>query len=133
MRRLLLITLIFSVLAACSKSDSGDRGKIIPNTLKGKWTYHEYYMSAGGLPDYYPANPPGQWVDFKSDGSVSSNMDIFKTINRYEILDSVKVRFFSPPNGTELFGYHIDTVARTVGLYSLDHICIEGCGIVLKK
>jgi hypothetical protein len=129
MKRLILITLVFSLLAGCSKS----KDKTIPNILQGKWTYYQYYMSTGGLPAYYPATPQGQWVDFQADGSVSSTMDLFKTINRYEILDSVKVRFFTPPNESELFGYYIDTVAGTMNLYSLDHICIEGCGVVVKK
>jgi len=52
-----------------------------------------------------------------------------KDANRFEILDSVTVKFqpVSTPSGFILMGYIIDTMERELQMYPVNPMCIEGC------
>lgn len=121
-------------LTACDKSETGWEGKSFPEKLTGKWNYSQRYYSPGGGMIYESTEHLHQWIDFKPDGSFSSNMPGFQDVASYEILDSVKVRLNRPgPQSSERFFVRIEDHAQTLTLSSADHICIEGCGSKFKR
>lgn len=125
---LLLPLLLFAI--ACKKSVDP-----IENSLIGKWTYTEYYMSIGGPGEWHPVTPPKQTIEFKSDGTFIPSESFLKDANHFEILDSVTVKFqpASTPSGFILMGYTIDTTARELQLWPVNPMCIEGCSNKFKR
>ena len=129
----LSIVLLFFTIA-CEKSGN----KIIEpieNSLIGKWTYTEYYMSIGGPGEWRPVSPPKQTIEFKPGGTFIPCESFLKDANHFEILDSVTVKIepTSAPSGFILMGYSIDTNTRELQLYPVDPICIEGCSNKFKR
>jgi hypothetical protein len=120
-----LVLLFFTV--ACKKSN--EPIEPIENSLIGKWTYTEYYISSGGPGEWRPVTPK-QTIEFKPDGTFIPSESFLKDANHFEILDSVKVKFqpASTSSGFILMGYAIDTMARELQMYPVNPImCIEGC------
>ena len=119
---LLLPLLLFAI--ACKKSVEP-----VANSLIGKWTYTEYYISIGGPGEWRAVTPPNQTIEFKPDGTFIPSESFLKDANRFEILDSVTVKFqpASTPSGFILMGYIIDTMERELQMYPVNPMCIEGC------
>jgi len=117
-----LLLLFFAV--ACKKSIEP-----IESILIGKWTYTEYYISTGGPGEWRAVTPPNQTIEFKPDGTFIPSESFLKDANRFEILDSVTVKFqpVSTPSGFILMGYIIDTMERELQMYPVNPMCIEGC------
>lgn len=134
-RLILFASILLFATASCTKVDTSRKGKEYPNGLAGKWNYTEDYYSIGGPLLYRPAHPPGQWVDFRENGTLTSTMELFKGVDTYEVQDSIRIRFFTPAhaNGYFSYFYSIDTITHTLSLSSLDYICIEECGIRLER
>jgi len=110
-----LVLLLFSV--ACKKSIEP-----IENSLIGKWTYTEHYISSGGPGEWRPVAPK-ETIEFKPDGTFIPSDSFLKDANHFEILDSVTIKF---QPGFILMRYSIDTSAREL-LMSPVPMCIEGC------
>ena len=126
----LTILFLFS-LGACNKALNN---KTFPKELTGKWTYSQSFYSIGGPPIYTSTENLHQWINFKDDGSFTSNFPAFQQVTNYEVLDSVKVRLISPsPQSSSRYFYGFDANARTLTLSSADNICIEGCGWKFKR
>jgi len=117
-----LVLLFLTV--ACKKSIEP-----IESSLIGKWTYTEYYISIGGPGEWRAVTPPNQTIEFKPDGTFIPSESFLKDANRFEILDSVTVKFqpVSTPSGFILMGYIIDTMERELQMYPVNPMCIEGC------
>ena len=125
MKKLQLLGLVLLFLAvACKKSIEP-----IENSLIGKWAYTEYYISSGGPGEWRAVTPPNQTIEFKPDGTFIPSESFLKDANRFEILDSVTVKFqpASTPSGFILMGYIIDTMERELQMYPVNPMCIEGC------
>ena len=125
---LLLLLLLFAT--ACKKSVEP-----IENSLIGKWTYTEYYISIGGPGEWRPVTPPKQTIEFRSDGTFIPSESFVKEANHFEILDSVTIKFqpASTSSGFILMGYSIDTLARELQMYPVNPMCIEGCSNKFKR
>ena len=125
MKKLQLPGLVLLFLTvACKKSIEP-----IESSLIGKWTYTEYYISSGGPGEWRAVTPPNQTIEFKPDGTFIPSESFLKDANRFEILDSVTVKFqpVSTPSGFILMGYIIDTMERELQMYPVNPMCIEGC------
>jgi len=125
MKKLQLPGLVLLFLTvACKKSIEP-----IESSLIGKWTYTEYYISIGGPGEWRAVTPPNQTIEFKPDGTFIPSESFLKDANRFEILDSVTVKFqpVSTPSGFILMGYIIDTMERELQMYPVNPMCIEGC------
>ena len=125
MKKLQLLGLVLLFLTvACKKSIEP-----IESSLIGKWTYTEYYISIGGPGEWRAVTPPNQTIEFKPDGTFIPSESFLKDANRFEILDSVTVKFqpVSTPSGFILMGYIIDTMERELQMYPVNPMCIEGC------
>jgi hypothetical protein len=101
----------------------------IDNSIIGKWTYTEYNIGIGGPGQWLPATPAGQTIEFKSDGTFISSGSLRWEATKFEILDSVTIKFrpASTPPGYLLMVYSIDTIARELLMYPVNPMCIEGC------
>ncbi|MBE7171987.1 MAG: hypothetical protein INR73_15480 [Williamsia sp.] len=127
-----LIYCCLLALTACEKADS--TGKNYPENLIGKWNYSQSFYSIGGPLIYTNTERLHQWIEFKADGSFSSNMPAFQDVAGYEVLDSVKVKFIRPASASsERFFVHFEPATKTLTVSSADHICIEGCGSKFKR
>ena len=126
-----LILLFFII--ACKKDNKVIEP--IENSLIGKWTYTEYYMSIGGPGDWRPVNPPNQAIEFKPDGRFIPCESFLPATDHFEILDSVTVKFqpASTSSGFILMGYVIDTIKGELQMYPVNPMCIEGCSNKFKK
>lgn len=125
------MTLFLFSLGACSKHQSE---KKFPKELTGKWKYSQYFYSPGGGLIFTPTENLHQWIDFKADGSFSSNLPEFQQATSYEVLDSVKVRLINPSAQTSpRYFYRFDSNAQTLTMSSADYICIEGCGWKFRR
>ena len=109
---ILFLVLILSV-SGCRKS-SFRNASPIDNSLIARWTYVEYYFSSGGPGEWHPVQPANQEIEFRSDGSFIPTATFLNGVTRYEIVDSVTIKFlpFSRPSGFMLMGYKIDTTGR---------------------
>ncbi len=126
-----LLFFFFLIIASCSKKKEAglDKLPVSSKALLGKWTFTEYYLSIGGPGSWYPVQPSGQTIEFEQDGTFQSTTAFSNTFNRYEIMDSVKVKFTPAPtaSGYVLMEYKFDAADRTLILIPVDPICIEGC------
>jgi hypothetical protein len=134
MRLFFIFFVILLTAGACNKSSSNNF-KSFPDTLQGKWRYVEYYASSGGPGSWYPVSPVNQWIEFKQNGIVSSNIESFKDADSYQLPDSNTIKFIIPskPDGFLLFRYNIDTLQAALILSPLHPLCIEGCAIKFKR
>jgi hypothetical protein len=133
------ITSIYSLLllfliAACSKSADLNK-EPIDKTLTGKWTYTEHFFSTGTPGSWHAVSPAGQTIEFKTDGTFVPAASFLKTANRFEIIDSVTIKFqpTTAPQGYTLMGYQIKTAERELYLYPVNPMCIEGCSNKFTK
>jgi len=127
----LSILLVFTI--SCKKS--GDKTvESIDSSLIGKWTYTEYYYSPGAGPiEWQPVSPPGQTIEFKSDGTFVPCQSLLKDADHFEILDSVTVKFRPGNNyGTDVMNYSIDTIAGELIMMPVP-VCLEGCAYKFKR
>jgi len=124
--------LVFAV--ACKKS-SNRIIEPIENSLTGKWTYTEYYMSIGGPGDWHAVSPPKQTIEFKADGTFIPCESFCKEANHFEIIDSVTVKIepSSISLGYVLMRYDIKPSERTLYLSPSNPICIEGCSSKFER
>jgi hypothetical protein len=123
-RKALFPVILFSLFAVgCKKSVEP-----VDNSLIGKWSYVEYYYSIGGPGEWHDVSPH-ETIEFKTDGSFIPSPSFLNNTNRFEIIDSATVKFepASTSSGYILMGYQIKTTERTLYLYPVDPICIEGC------
>jgi len=120
--------LVFACMFSCTKSGIETGGKI-PATLTGKWNYSAYFYSIGSPGSWHPANEQNKWIEFKEDGSFSSNLSPFNTAVGYHVTDSAHVQFITAVSSDSslYYSFNIDTVQRSVSLSSARQICIEGC------
>jgi hypothetical protein len=103
-------------------------------SIAGKWNYTENGVSSGG-PMQWLTVPAGEWIEFKSDGSVGTNIPAFSGVTSFQVLDSARVKILIP---TFSKGYVIErfTFSSTDGsllLTPLEPACIEGCGSRFKR
>lgn len=127
----LLLIAFFLALTACEKSTVST--KTLPENLTGKWNYTQSFYSPGGPLVYISTDDLHQWIDFKADGSFSSNMPRFQDVTSYEVLDSVKIKLLRPASqSSERFFAQIDPASKKLTL-TADFICIEGCGSRFKR
>jgi hypothetical protein len=132
LRKIALVSLTLLILiSGCKKSNL----EPIENTLIGKWTYTEYYISPGGPGEWRAVTPPNQTIEFKSNGKFIPCESFLEGSNRFEILDSVTVKFepASTPSGFLTMGYSIDTAARELQMWPVNPMCIEGCSSKFKR
>jgi len=129
-RNVILFLALTFCAVGCTKSTVGP----IADSLIGTWTYVEYFYSVGGPGSWHPA-PANQKIEFKSDGSFSSTEFFLKGVNRYEIVDSVTIKFqpVSRPSGYMLMGYKMDSSLGDLYLYPVDPYCIEGCSNKFRR
>jgi len=129
---LILIFLVF--IAGCSKLDNA-KPAAVENTIIGKWSYTEYYLSIGGPGQWYPVTPANQVIEFKPDGTFIPSKFFLKDATKFEIVDSVtlKIQPASTPSGYILMGYSIKTAERELYLYPVSPYCIEGCSNKFKR
>jgi len=120
--------LLSACLYSCKKTGK-ETGGPIPATLTGKWNYAAYYFSIGGPGGWHPANEQDKWIQFKEDGSFSSNLSPFNTAIRYHLTDSVHVQFITAvsTDSSLFYSFSIDTVQGFVSLSPARPMCIEGC------
>ena len=125
---LIAALLLSACLYSCKKSGK-ETGGPIPATLTGKWNYAAYYFSIGGPGGWHPANEQDKWIQFKEDGSFSSNLSPFNTAIRYHLTDSVHVQFITAvsTDSSLFYSFSIDTVQGFVSLSPARPMCIEGC------
>jgi hypothetical protein len=106
----------------------------IENSLIGKWTYIEYYMSPGGPGEWRPVSPPKQTIEFKADGTFVPSESFLKEANHFEIVDSVTLKIEPvAPLGHMLMRYEIKTLRRELYLYPVNPMCIEGCSYKFER
>lgn len=132
MRKILIIAIVTCTIVSCHKSNSENP---IANTIIGKWYYTEQYQSSGPPGQWYPVNPPNQFISFEPNGVFATSTTLFSGVTRYQLMDSSRVKFIIPNFylGYKLYQYKIDTVARTLTLSPLTFICIEGCASRFKR
>ena len=84
---------------------------------------------------YQPTDDLNQWIIFNANGGFTSNMPQFENVIRYEIVDSVHVKFITSVQqpGPHLYYYSIDVVENALTLSPADIICIEGCGSKFRR
>ena len=116
--------LLFAI--ACKKSVN-KVNEPIKNSLIGKWTYTESYVSPGGPTEWRPVSPPGQTIEFKDDGTFIPCESFLRNANHFEIVDSVTVKIQPAPSGFVLMRYSIDTTKRQLLMSPTNPACIEGC------
>ena len=118
-------------ITGCKKSNLESTG----NILIGKWFFTEYYIAPGGPGQWQPVTPPGQMIEFKSNGRFISSESFLRGSNHFTTLDSVTIKFqpASTPSGYILMGYLIDTAARELLMYPVNPSCIEGCEYKFKR
>ncbi len=100
-----------------------------------KWTYIEYFFSIGGPGQWHPVTPSNQTIEFKTDGSFIPAGSFLKPATKFEIVDSVTIKFqpASTPSGYILMGYLIKAAERELYLYPVNPACIEGCNNKFKR
>ena len=131
MRRLFFLILSIAFIGpGCSKS--GNTGTVtVPHSkaLTGKWIFAEQKIGNGGPGEWLPVQPANQYVLFKPDSSVNSNVSFLNTATGYSIVDSNRVKFLpvSSPSLSSLMMYKIDSVKGELTLSPLELLCIEGC------
>jgi hypothetical protein len=64
-------------------------------SIAGKWNYTENGVSSGG-PMQWLTVPAGEWIEFKSDGSVGTNIPAFSGVTSFQVLDSARVKILIP-------------------------------------
>ena len=138
MKFLLILMSVWSLtLFSCSKpSQSTSLSKnSFSEKLTGKWQHTQSYYSIGGPLIYVSTESLGQWIVFKDNGGFASNMPGFKNVTKYEIVDSLKVKFITPgtQQGFRLLYFTLDAADNSLSLGPADIICIEGCGDKFKK
>ena len=129
MKSLLNLVIISIVLSgACRKTDPEIGGKSA-QSLIGKWTYTDYFYSIGGPGEWHPVEPANQTIEFKADGSFVPAESFLKGVTRYEVLDSIRIKFHptSTASGFTLMGYSIEKAGKELKMYPIDPLCIEGC------
>jgi hypothetical protein len=127
MKKLQLLGLVLLFLTvACKKSIEP-----IENSLIGKWTYTEQYISTGGPGEWRPVTPK-ETIEFKPDGTFIPSESFLKDANHFEILDSVTVKFHPGLSGFTVMRYSIDTVAGELLMSPIPN-CIEGCASKFKR
>jgi hypothetical protein len=124
----ILYLLLVFLITACNKSANVNK-EPIDKTLTGKWTYTEYFFSTGSPGSWHPVSPANQTIEFKADGTFMPAESFLKTANRFEMVDSVTIKFqpASTATGYILMGYQIKTAERELYLYPVNPLCIEGC------
>jgi hypothetical protein len=120
------------IFLSCTKSP------LIKNASKelaGKWRYTQTFYSIGGPLIYEPTDNLNQWIVFETNGSFTSNMPQFKEVVKYEIIDSVHVKFITVVQqpGPQLYFYSVDSIENSLTLSPADIICIEGCGSKFRR
>ncbi len=125
---------VLILMTACNKSVVVNK-EPIDKTVIGKWNYTEYFFSTGGPGSWHPVSPANQTIEFKSDGTFVPAESFLKTANRFEIIDSVTIKFqpTSTAMGYTLMGYQIKTADRELYLYPVNPLCIEGCSNKFTK
>ncbi len=131
MRRLFFLILPMAFIGAgCSKSGSTNTvADPYSKTFTGKWIFTEQKIGNGGPGEWLPVQPANQYVLFKPDSGVNSNVSFLNTATVYSILDSTRVKFLpiSSPSLSSLMMYKIDSVKGELTLSPLELLCIEGC------
>lgn len=133
MKRLLIIMFFGFVIPVACKKSLAETPNSVAKDITGKWEYSKTFYSEGGPLIYKFTAYLNQWVIFNSNNSFLSNMPAFKYFNKYEILDSVKVKFTSMLQPERSFFYRIDSLQNSLSLSPADFICIEGCGDIFQK
>lgn len=104
----------------------------ISNTLIARWTLTQVQSAGTGGPGVWRvANPAGQWLECRPDGTLAGT--VFPAATSYRIIDSATVEFtdITQPGGVRSFHFTIDTVSRMLRLFIKPPggmVCIEGCG-----
>jgi len=119
--QVLSIILVFTI--ACKKSANKEP---IENSLIGKWTYTESYISPAGPTDWQPVSPPGQTIEFKQDGTFIPCESFLKDANHFEIVDSMTVKIKPAPSSGQM-RYTIDTTGHQLLMSPTNPGCIEAC------
>jgi hypothetical protein len=115
-------------LSGCEKS-SVDEGNGIPVLITGKWNYTAWYASIGtGEVNWQPVTPANKYVEFRPDGTFSSNLSPFREAITYQLVDSLHIKFTKrQAQDTLLYFFKLDSIRRELQLSPAILICIEGC------
>jgi hypothetical protein len=133
---LVLMSVCTFTFLSCSKpSQSTLEKNALSEKIVGKWKHTQSYYSIGGPLIYVSTENLGEWIEFKNNGRFASNMAAFKNVTKYEVVDSLKVKFITPgvQQGFRLFYFTLGASDNSLSLSPADFICIEGCGDKFKK
>jgi hypothetical protein len=130
--QIVCLTLLFIV--SCTTS-TGKKESKTPNPLTAKWIHTETMYSVGGPAEWHLVEPAGQQIELKEDGSFISSASFLKGANKYELVDSVTIKFqpASAPPGYILMKYQLDAAGKELYLSQIEPACIEGCGEKFKR
>lgn len=133
MKRVFIACLLFlAVLASCTKS--GFNGNSVAENIIGRWNYTQSYASPGSGYIYTSTANLKQWIEFRTDGSFSTNMPDFAKVTRYQMQDTLIIKFTEPASATpRRYSIMLKSSDHSLTLSSADFICIEGCGQIFTK
>lgn len=120
------------VLIGCNKSRNSNIEKQ-SLVFTGKWNYSQRSYSPGGPLIYESTLALNQWIIFRKDSFISSNMPRFQKFISYSLTDSVTLRFSGTTQPDELYFYHFDQETGKFSLSSAINVCIEGCADIFTK
>jgi hypothetical protein len=119
---LTIITTISCTRTVCDPENSS-------YTLQGKWKFKEYYMDPGNGSGKWQPAPQGQtYVEFKTDGTLASDLPLFSNYPKYQHTDSTITVL--APVGTNQFMIYYKIEGSTL---ELNPLCFEGCGFRFKR
>lgn len=130
--------IVFSLLAVafvfigCNKAHNSNIEKQ-SFVFTGKWNYSQRSYSPGGPLIYESTRSLNQWIIFRKDSSISSNMPRFQKFSSYSLTDSVTIQFSGITQSDELYFFHFDPETGKLSLSSAITVCIEGCADIFTK
>lgn len=130
--------IVFNLLAVafvyigCNKAQNSNIEKQ-SFVFTGKWNYSQRSYSPGGPLIYESTRSLNQWIIFRKDSSISSNMPRFQKFGSYSLTDSVTLRFSGITQPDALYFYHFDPETGKLSLSSAINVCIEGCADIFTK
>lgn len=119
---LMILTTLSCTHTVCDTDEGG------PYNLQGKWKFKEFYVDPGNGSGKWQPAPSGQtYIEFKTDGTISSDLPLF-TNSRYE---NPTDSSFQMRNG----GTYAYTIYYTIegNRLELNPLCFEGCGYRFKR
>jgi hypothetical protein len=118
LRLILFLTIILTI--GCNKSKEIEHN----NDLVGKWKRIETFISPGNGGSWQPdnSNPPVT-MEFRGDGSFSSNDNYYSNFNRYVISGDTITFYPAINNYIRESRFNFNTPTQLTMTYP----CIEGC------